>query len=152
MKILVSACILGENCKYNGGNNLNQDVVAFCKGHKVTTICPELLAGLPTPRACAEQVNNRILDINGNDVTQEYETGVAKALEAINGKEFDLVILQSRSPTCGCKQIYDGSFTGKLIDGTGRFAQALLRLGYHVIDASDIDISSAKTTPADSKT
>lgn len=152
MKILVSACILGENCKYNGGNNRSQGVIDFCRGHEITSICPECLAGLPTPRPCAEQVGCRILDETGEDVTEVYETGVEKALASIAGKEFDLVILQSRSPTCGCKQVYDGTFTGKLIDGTGYFARALLRRGYRVIDASDIDISGAKAAPPESKT
>ena len=138
MKVLVSACIMGENCKYNGKNNKNSAAIHFLKDKEVISICPEVLAGMETPRPCAEIVNGRVVDENGNDVSLEYNKAVAVALSKIQNEEIDLVILQSRSPTCGVNQIYDGSFTGKLVSGMGLFAKALKQKGYHVIDVEEI--------------
>ena len=137
MKVLVSSCIMGKNCKYNGGNNLNPKVVEFLKDKEVIAICPELLANMPTPRPSAEIVNGIVMDINGNIVDEEYRHAVQLALNEIRSMEIDLVILQSRSPTCAVKNIYDGSFTGKLIKGQGLFAQALIEAGYKVLDSED---------------
>ena len=109
MKVLVSACIMGENCKYNGKNNKNSAAIHFLKDKEVISICPEVLAGMETPRPCAEIVNGRVVDENGNDVSLEYNKAVAVALSKIQNEEIDLVILQSRSPTCGVNQIYDGT-------------------------------------------
>ena len=137
MKVLVSSCIMGKNCKYNGGNNLNPKVVEFLKDKEVIEICRELLANMPTPRPSAEIVNGIVMDINGNVVDEEYRHAVQLALNEIRSMEIDLVILQSRSPTCAVKNIYDGSFTGKLIKGQGLFAQALIEAGYKVLDSED---------------
>ena len=102
-----------------------QQLSSFLKDKEVISICPEVLAGMETPRPCAEIVNGRVVDENGNDVSLEYNKAVAVALSKIQNEEIDLVILQSRSPTCGVNQIYDGSFTGKLVSGMGLFAKAL---------------------------
>lgn len=77
MKVLVSACIMGENCKYNGKNNKNSAAIHFLKDKEVISICPEVLAGMETPRPCAEIVNGRVVDENGNDVSLEYNKAVA---------------------------------------------------------------------------
>lgn len=138
MKVLVSACIMGVNCKYNGKNNENIAAMNFLKDKEVISICPEVLAGMKIPRFCAEIVDGRVVDENGNDVSLEYDKAVAVALSKIQNEEFDLVILQSRSPTCGVNQIYDGSFTGKLIPGMGLFAKVLKQRGYNVIDVEEI--------------
>ena len=138
MKVLVSACIMGVNCKYNGKNNENIAAMNFLKDKEVISICPEVLAGMKIPRSCAEIVDGRVVDENGNDVSLKYDKAVAVALSKIQNAEFDLVILQSRSPTCGVNQIYDGSFTGKLIPGMGLFAKALKQRGYNVIDVEEI--------------
>lgn len=138
MKVLVSAWIMGVNCKYNGKNNENIAAMNFLKDKEVISICPEVLAGMKIPRSCAEIVDGRVVDENGNDVSLEYDKAVAVALSKIQNEEFDLVILQSRSPTCGVNQIYDGSFTGKLIPGMGLFAKALKQRGYNVIDVEEI--------------
>ena len=106
MKVLVSACIMGENCKYNGKNNKNSAAIHFLKDKEVISICPEVLAGMETPRPCAEIVNGRVVDENGNDVSLEYNKAVAVALSKIQNEEIDLVILQSRSPTCGLSLIH----------------------------------------------
>lgn len=138
MKVLVSACIMGVNCKYNGKNNENIAAMNFLKDKEVISICPEVLAGMKIPRSCAEIVDGRVVDENGNDVSLEYDKAVAVALSKIQKEEIDLVILQSRSPTCGVNQIYDGSFTGKLIPGMGLFAKALKQRGYNIIDVEEI--------------
>ncbi|MDD3415535.1 MAG: DUF523 domain-containing protein [Lachnospiraceae bacterium] len=137
MKILVSACIMGHNCKYNGGNNRNQKVVDFLSDKEVLEICPELLAGMSTPRASAEIVDGCITECNGKNVHKEYEKGVHLALEQIKKENIDFAILQSRSPTCGVHNIYDGCFSGELISGSGIFAKALMEAGYKVVDSEE---------------
>ena len=101
MKVLVSACIMGTNCKYNGKSNKNLAVINFLKDKEVISICPEVLAGMKIPRPCAEIVNGIVVDENGNDVNSEYNKAVSMALSKIQNEDIDLVILQSRSPTCG---------------------------------------------------
>lgn len=137
MKVLVSSCVLGKNCKYNGKNNYNAKVAEFLQGHEVIEICPEMLAHMPIPRASAEIVNGAVMDIDGKNVDAEYRNAVKLALERIENVEFDLAILQSRSPTCGVNQIYDGSFTGRLTKGHGLFAEALIQAGYKVMDSEE---------------
>lgn len=138
MKVLVSACLLGRNCKYNGGNNYNEKLAEFLKGKEVLEICPEVLGGLPTPRPSVELVNGVAVDKEGNSKDENFRKGVDTAMEMIRERDIDLVVLQSRSPSCGVKQIYDGSFSGRLINGKGLFAQALIDNGYKVIDVEDI--------------
>lgn len=138
MKILVSACLMGRNCKYNGKNNDNPAVAAFVADGEVVEYCPEVLAGMGIPRTPIEIVNGVLMDRDGNHVDSILRDAVAKALAEIREKNIDCAILQSRSPTCGVNQVYDGTFTGKLIPGSGVFAQALKDAGYQVIDAEDI--------------
>ena len=138
MKILVSACLMGENCKYNGGNNYNAAVVEYVKGKQVLPICPELMAGMGCPRTPIEIVDGVLMNRNGNNVDAAMREAVAQAMEMIRKDNIQYAILQSRSPTCGVNQIYDGSFSGKLIPGSGVLAQALKAVGYQVIDAEDI--------------
>lgn len=138
MKILVSACLLGKNCKYNGGNNLNQRVLDFIKGHKVIDVCPEQLGGLSTPRLPAEIVGGVVTNKEGVSVDAEFRKGAQSALAAALENKVDLAILQSRSPSCGVKEIYDGSFSGKKIKGQGVFAKLLSAHGIKVLDAEDV--------------
>ena len=138
MKVLVSACLLGENCKYNGGNNFSSAVMEFVKEKDVIPICPEMMAGMGCPRTPIEIVNGVLMDRNGNNVDAVMREAVAQALKRIQKEEIQCAILQSRSPTCGVDQIYDGSFSGKLVSGSGVLAQALKEAGYLVIDAEDI--------------
>ena len=139
VKILVSACIMGVDCKYNGKNNKNLAVINYLKDKEIICICPEQLAGMTTPRPCAEIVNGVVTDENGNDVDLEYKRAVSMALSQIQHEDIELAILQSRSPTCGVNQIYDGSFTGKLISGMGLFAKALKERGIKVIDVEEVE-------------
>ena len=139
MKILVSACLLGKNCKYNGGNNLNQRVLDFIEGHEVIGVCPEQLGGLSTPRLPAEIVDGVVTNKEGVSVDAEFRKGAQSALAAALENKVDLAILQSRSPSCGVKEIYDGSFSGKKIKGQGVFAKLLSAHGIKVLDAEDVD-------------
>lgn len=138
MKILVSACLLGKNCKYNGGNNLNQGVLEFIEGHEVIGVCPEQLGGLSTPRLSAEIVYGVVTNKEGVSVDAEFRKGAQAALAAALEKKVDLAILQSRSPSCGVKEIYDGSFSGKKIKGQGVLAKLLSAHGIKVLDAEDM--------------
>ena len=138
MTILVSACLLGENCKYNGGNNRNERVLRYVQGHEVIPVCPEVLGGLPCPRKPVEWVGERVLTRDGDDCTENFRIGVQRALEVIADQHVDLAILQSRSPTCGVKQIYDGTFSGVRIDGQGALAKALAARGIPLMDAEDV--------------
>lgn len=138
MKIAVSACLLGENCKYNGGNNYSEKVSQFVEGHELILVCPEVLGGLPTPRESAEIVNGIVSHKGGTSVDVEFRRGAEMALNIVKDNQVDMVVLQSRSPSCGVNQIYDGSFTGKLIPGQGLFAALLQKNGIKVIDVEDL--------------
>lgn len=138
MKILVSACLFGKNCKYNGGNNLNQRVLDFIEGHEVIGVCPEQLGGLSTPRLPAEIVAGVVMNKEGVSVDAQFRKGAQAALAAALENKVDLAILQSRSPSCGVKEIYDGSFSGKKIKGQGVFAKLLSAHGIKVLDAEDV--------------
>ena len=138
MKVLVSACLLGVNCKYNGGNNYCEAVVKFVKDKEIISLCPEMLAGMGCPRTPIEIVDGVLMDRNGNNVDVAMRKAVAEAMEQIRGEDISCAILQSRSPTCGVNQVYDGTFSGNLISGSGIFARTLRNAGYQVIDAEDL--------------
>jgi uncharacterized protein YbbK (DUF523 family) len=138
-KIAVSACLLGENCKYSGGNNRNEKVLAFVKDKEVITVCPEVAGGLPTPRVPVELVNGVAINRDGVNVDKEFHLGVERILKKLSGEEIDLVILQPRSPSCGTKHIYDGTFTGTLVEGQGMFAKALMEKGYKVVEPDELN-------------
>lgn len=140
MKILVSACLLGENCKYNGTNNYNEKVAEYVKGHEVITVCPEVLGGLPVPRVPSEIVGGTVMNREGVSVDEEFRRGAAIALRQALEGQIDMAILQSRSPSCGVRQIYDGSFSGKLIEGQGIFAGLLKDAGIRLVDAEEISL------------
>ena len=139
MKIMVSACLLGENCKYSGGNNRDERVLAFLEGHEVISVCPEVMGGLPTPRLPAEIVGGEVINKAGVSVDHAFRLGAEKALEIAEREKIDLAILQSRSPSCGVKEIYDGTFTGTKIPGQGIFAGQLTAHGFAVLDREDIE-------------
>ena len=138
MKIMVSACLLGENCKYSGGNNRDERVLAFLKGNEVIPVCPEVMGGLPTPRLPAEIVEGVVVNRAGVSVDREYRLGAQKALEIAQREKIDLAILQSRSPSCGVKEIYDGTFTGTRIPGQGICAALLAKNGFALLDREDV--------------
>lgn len=137
-KIVVSACLLGENCKYNGGNNENAAVKAYLEGKNCIPVCPERQAGLGIPRIPIEIVNGVLMGRDGSNADTVVRKAVEEVLQWLKTGEIECAVLQSRSPTCGVNQVYDGSFSGKLIPGSGVFAQALKDAGYTVVDAQDI--------------
>ena len=138
MKIMVSACLAGENCKYNGGNNRNEKVIRLMEDNEVITVCPEQMGGLPTPRVHSEIKNGVVTARDGQIVDREFRSGAAKCLEIAMQEQPDLIVLQSRSPSCGVKQRYDGTFTGTLTAGAGVTAQLLMDNGFRCVDVEDI--------------
>ena len=138
MKIAVSACLLGENCKYNGGNNKNEKLLEFLKEHEVIPVCPEVAGELPIPRAASEIVNGVVMNNKGENVDEQFRSGAKKCLDKVISENAELVILQSRSPSCGVKQIYDGTFSGRKIEGQGVFANLLMENGIQTMDIEDL--------------
>lgn len=137
MKIGVSACLLGRNVKYNGKNNFSSKLVEKLEGNEIVEICPEVLGGLPVPRDPAEIVDGKVMTKNGVSVDSEFRKGAQKALDIIKKEGVDLVVLQSRSPSCGKGKIYDGTFSSKLIDGDGIFVRLLEENSIKVLDVVD---------------
>ena len=140
MKVLVSACLLGENCKYSGGNNLCPRLLDWLKreGHQAVPVCPETLGGLPTPRTPAEIVNGVVTARDGRNVDAEFRRGAALALDAARREGTQMAVLQPRSPSCGARQVYDGTFSGRRIDGKGVFAGLLAESGFRVLEPEDL--------------
>ena len=136
MKILVSACLLGRNCKYNGGNNFDPKVAEFVRGREVIPACPEECLGMP--RIPMELMDGVLVNRDGEVVDGMIRGEVAGILEKIRHEEIECCILKSRSPTCGVRQVYDGTFSGTLVDGMGVLAQALHNAGYRCVDAEDL--------------
>ena len=136
MKIVVSACLLGRNCKYNGGNNLDPRVAAFVEARDVIPVCPEACLGMP--RIPMEIVDGVLINREGTVVDETVRGQVAQILDRLKEEQIECCILKSRSPTCGVKQVYDGTFSGRLVDGMGVLAQALQAAGYLVIDAEEL--------------
>ena len=124
--VLVSACLAGERCRYDGACKPHPAVVALVESSEAVAVCPEVLGGLPTPRVPSERVGERVVNREGTDVTSAFVVGAERALKICRERGCTEAILKSRSPSCGCGQIYDGSFSGKLIVGNGVFADLLL--------------------------
>lgn len=131
--ILVSACLVGINCKYSGGNNYNQKVFDLVKEGKAIPVCPEQLGGLKTPRTPVETkiINGKrhAIDSEGNDVTENFERGAREVLNLAKSLNINKAILQPRSPSCGVNKIYSGNFDRKLVDGNGITAELLKQNG-----------------------
>ena len=138
MKILVSACLLGTNCKYNGGNNHCPAAVKLAEEQEMIPVCPEMAAGFGCPRTPIEIVNGVLYDRDGNNVDAPMRRAIEQLLLQLQEEEIEYAILKSRSPTCGVKEVYDGTFSGRRIPGQGTLAAALLAAGYRVIDAEDL--------------
>ena len=139
--ILVSACLVGLNCKYNGKNNYNEKIFNLVKEGKAIPICPEILGGLTTPRKPSEikYINGkrRVINIDGIDVTDEYEKGAKEVLELAKRLNVTKVILKDRSPACGKGKIYDGTFNGTLVEGNGVLTDLLIKNNIEVISLEE---------------
>ena len=137
-KLLISACLVGKNTKYNGGNNYKPEIEELKGKYDFVLICPEVEGGLSCPRNPSEIINDKVIMNNGNDVTFEYNKGAQIAL--LKAQEFGCkkALLKEKSPSCGTHQIYDGSFTGRLIDGMGVTAKLLKENGILVYSENEI--------------
>ena len=133
MKLAISKCLCGYNCKYNGGNNLRDNIKLLEENDEVLLICPEMLGGLPSPRIPFELVNDRAINKEGKDVTSDILRGCELALKAIKENGITKVILKENSPTCGVNFIYDGTFTHTKIKGSGLFTRMLKKNNITVI-------------------
>jgi uncharacterized protein YbbK (DUF523 family) len=152
---LVSACLAGINCRYDGGNTENEVIAEMVRKGEAIPVCPEQLAGLPTPRICCEIVSNtkeqqaasialnnesrKVMNKDGLDLTKEFEDGAEKTLAIAKSSNITKAILKSKSPSCGCGIIYDGTFSGKLIPGNGVTAELLLKNGIEVYTENEIE-------------
>lgn len=139
MKILVSACLLGIECRYNGRGELSKDIEMLLMEHELIPVCPEQLGGLATPRDPAEIQGNKIITKTGIDVTKEYLKGAEQILKLAKLYKCSSAILKERSPSCGCGKIYDGTFSKVLIDGNGVAADLLIKNGIKVAGESEIN-------------
>ena len=140
---IISACLMGENCKYSGGNNETPWVLDFARDKSIVAICPEELGGLTTPRSPSEQVGERVMSQEGMDVTDAFvsgaETGLLVAMKAaeLAGETLEGAILKAYSPSCGSCWVYDGTFSHTKISGEGYFARALKEHGIPVFTEVD---------------
>jgi len=139
--ILVSACLVGLNCKYNGGNNYNEEIFNLVKTGKAIPVCPEQLGGLQTPRAPSEikiiDGKRHVINNQNVDVTAEFEKGAEEVLKLVKELNITKAILQTRSPSCGVGKIYSGNFDGELVNGNGILAELLLKNGVEVININN---------------
>lgn len=137
-KILVSACLAGIDCKYNGKNNKNEKIIELIKNEDVILVCPEQMGGLKTPRVPAEIQNDKVINKENIDVTKEYQKGAEVVLKI--AKEFNIkkAILKAKSPSCGKGKIYDGTFSNNLIDGNGITTELLQKNGIQVITEDEL--------------
>lgn len=131
--ILVSACLCGINCKYNGKNNYNEEVFKLVKDGLAIPVCPEQLGGLTTPRIPSEIKDGRVINKEGKDVTDNFKKGALEVLELCKKLNITKVILKSKSPSCGKGKIYNGNFDGTLVEGNGILTEILLKNNIEVI-------------------
>ena len=134
MKIMVSACLLGDNVKYNGKNNKNEELIQFLDDYNVIKICPEVMGGLSIPRIPSEIKDDKVINKNKDDVTDYFNKGARKTLEIALKENIKVAILKENSPSCGSNYIYDGTFNNKLIKGEGVTAKLLIDNGITVLN------------------
>ena len=138
-KLLISGCLLGQNCKYDGGNNYITKVNELKKKYILVSICPESDGGLSTPREPSEIRNGRVYSKSGLDVTTNFQNGALKALAKAKSEGITKALLKEGSPSCGKSLIYDGTFTGNKIIGSGITAQLLMASGIKIYNENEID-------------
>jgi uncharacterized protein YbbK (DUF523 family) len=137
--ILVSACLLGINCQYNGKSDLTKELLEFLKDKgNFIAVCPEVLGGLPIPRDGAEIVGGEVKTVEEKGVTKEFLKGAKRVLKFAKENNVDLAILKAKSPSCGVGMIYDGTFSRKLVEGDGITAALLRKNGIKVMTEKDL--------------
>lgn len=134
MNILVSSCLLVLNCRYTGDSCYSENIAELSKDHTLIPVCPEQMGGLPTPRNPLERVGARVTDKEGRNYTAEMEKGAEEALKIARLSGCTHAIMKSRSPSCGCGIIHDGTFSGHLITGNGVTVEKLLNAGINIVD------------------
>ncbi|MBE6041022.1 MAG: DUF523 domain-containing protein [Clostridiales bacterium] len=158
---IISRCLLGHNCKYDGGNNRNEELIEFCRTHDYITVCPETAACLPSPRQPAEIVPVedgyfKVYDKDGKDLTRDFDYGAELSLQSVlveHGSrkygtcKIEGAILKANSPSCGAGSVYDGSFSGKLVGGNGLFTDKLIDAC--IAERENPDISEERRAFAD---
>ncbi|MBT3229417.1 MAG: DUF523 domain-containing protein [Candidatus Marinimicrobia bacterium] len=140
--VLISACLLGEACRFDGRGKHNSELSNLLKDKTLIAVCPEVAGGLPIPRPPAEIVGDQVLRQNGEDVSLQFQSGAELCRDKGLAEGTNLAILKSRSPACGCGRVYDGTFSGTLVEGDGIFTQHLKAAGVNCI--SDEDFLSEK--------
>lgn len=139
--IFVSACLVGLNCKYSGGNNYSEKIFDLVRAGEAIPICPEQLGGLTTPRSPSEiktiDGKKRVINNQGIDVTENFEKGAKEVLELAKKLNVKKAILKSKSPSCGKGKIYSGGFNNQLVDGNGLLAELLISNGIEVINSDE---------------
>lgn len=138
MNILVSACLLGVHCRYDGNGVLQEEIKQLSKEHHLIPVCPEIFGGLATPRDPAERIGECVITKKGEDVTVQYTKGAEEVLQLCKFYDCHYAILKERSPSCGYGKIYDGAFCGTLIEGNGVTAQLLADYGVEIYGESKI--------------
>lgn len=140
-RLLISACLLGFNCKYNGGSNRLPDdtLAALRERYSLVPVCPEFAAGLPAPRPSCERQGERVVNVEGMDVTDAFEKGARIALALAERFDCRTALLKERSPTCGAGEIYDGTFSHTVIPGDGTAAETLRAAGLFLCGESETD-------------
>jgi uncharacterized protein YbbK (DUF523 family) len=137
--LVVSACLLGVECNHRGGASPSPAVAALGASHRLIPVCPEVAGGLPTPRPAAERVGpDRVVTVNGDDVSDAYQRGAAHAVAVARATGASRAVLKARSPSCGCHEIDDGTFSGGRVAGRGVTADALLAAGLDVCSEEDL--------------
>lgn len=137
-KLLISACLYGKNTKYSGGNNLISRLSELEEKYELFLICPEVDGGLSTPRNPSEQLDDKVVSNKGVDVTKEFNLGAQIALNVAKKNNIQKALLKESSPSCGTRKIYDGTFSGRKIDGMGVAAKLLKENGIEVY--SDLEL------------
>lgn len=132
--LLISACLMGFNCKYNGGSNAlsEQELEALRRRYRLIPVCPEAAGGLPTPRVPSERRGERVVTRDDRDVTDAFQKGAEIAAALVKKYRIRYALLKSNSPSCGSGTVYDGSFSGILIRGDGVTAEYLKRFDVEV--------------------
>ena len=141
MRLLVSACLLGLCCRYDGQSKADENVLALLKDHTLIPVCPEQLGALPTPRCPCEIRDDRVTTKDGTDRTAEYRRGAEEALRLCRLFSCEAAVLKARSPSCGAGRVYDGTFTGTLRAGNGVTAALLIQNGIPVYTEENLPFS-----------